>query len=95
MMIYSTFFRPIFWMVMALLYVVMFTGAGYWARDLGWHMAWWKWLLAALWYGLVSFALASGFTLIGERERNAGWRQMGFFLALAVVVGVVVWFVVM
>jgi hypothetical protein len=81
-------------MVMALLYVVMFAGAAYWAHDAGLAMTWWKWVLGALWYALVSFALAGGCTLIGERERGAGWRHMGFFLAIAVVTGAVLWWAV-
>ena len=95
MMIYSTFFRPVFWIVMGLLYALMFSGAAYWARDLGLGMTWWKWVLVALWYGLLSFALAGGFTLIGERVRKAGWRSLGFFVAVAIVFGLVLWFVVL
>jgi len=95
MLIYSTFFRPIFWMVMGLLYAVTFAGARYWSQDLGLHMTWWKWILVGLWYALLSFAFAGGFTLIGERERKAGWRHLGFFLAIAVILGVVLWSVVL
>jgi hypothetical protein len=94
MLIYSTFFRPLFWIAMGLIYAVMMAGARYWAQDLGLHMTWWKWLFAFLWYVLVSFAFAGGFTLIGEREPKAGWRHLGFFLGIAVVLGVVLWYVV-
>jgi hypothetical protein len=95
MVIYSTFFRPIFWTVMGLIYAVLMAGARYWAQDLGLHMTWWKWVLAALWYVLLSFAFAGGFTLMGERERGAGWRHLGFFLTITVVFGLALWFLVL
>lgn len=95
MFIYSSFFKPVFWVVMGLIYAVMIAGAGYWAHDLGLSMTWWKWVLVALWYLLLSFAFAGGFTLMGEREGRAGQRHLGFFLAITVVCGAVLWFVVL
>lgn len=95
MLIYSTFFRPLFWTVMGLVYAVLIVGARYWAQDVGLQMTWWKWLLVALWYVLLSFAFAGGFTLMGEREPKAGGRHLAFFLAIAVVLAALLWIVVL
>jgi hypothetical protein len=46
-----------------------------------------------MWYGLLSFGVASGFTLIGEKEPRAGYYFLGFSLAGTVVLGVGLWMV--
>ena len=89
---YSTIFRPLFWVVMGLLYAVTIAGARVWAQDLGLAMTWWKWLLTAIWYVLLSFSFAGSFTLLGEREPQAWRRFLGFYLAIAIIFGVIVWF---
>jgi hypothetical protein len=87
----STFFKPIFWIAMGLLYALIMAGAPIWAQDLGLHMTWWKWCLTAIWYVLLSFSFAGGFTLLGEREQGAWYRFMGFHLIITLVLGAVMW----
>jgi hypothetical protein len=87
----STFFKPIFWTVMGLLFALMIAGAPIWAQDLGLHMTWWKWCLAALCYALLSFSFAGGFTLLGEKEPGAWYKFMGFHLIVTIVFGAVVY----
>ncbi len=85
---YSIVFRPLFWMTMGLTYAVIIAGANIWARDLGLEMNWWKWLMAAVWYGILSLITAAGFTLIGEKEPKAGPRFLAFGVTLCVVSGI-------
>ena len=61
------------------------------ARDLGLPMNWWKWLLAALWYGLLSIGIAGGFTLMGEKEPGAGYYFLGASLIVMVILGAGLW----
>ncbi len=63
-----------------------------WAADLGVQMTWWKWVLAALWYALLSFSLAGGFTLLGEKEPAAWYKFMGFHLILTIILGIILWY---
>jgi hypothetical protein len=72
MILYSTFAKPLFWIVMGLLYALMIAGAPVWAEDIGIPTNWWKWLPAAIWYCLLSMGIAAGFTLMGEKEPRAG-----------------------
>jgi hypothetical protein len=92
---YSTITRPLYWIAMGLIYALIIAGARYWAQDLGLKMTWWKWMLTAMWYVLLSFSFASGFTLLGEREPRAGWYSLGFFLSISAVVGVLLWTLVL
>ena len=92
MIAYSTIFRPMFWVVMGLIYALMIAGAPIWAKDLGFQMIWWKWVLAALWYALLSFSFAGGFTLLGEKEPAAWYKFMGFHLIITIILGIVLWF---
>jgi len=62
-------------------------GAIFWAKHLGFHMTWWKWLLSAFWYGLLLFLLFAGFTFIGEGEPQAGWKTIGISVFVMVVLG--------
>jgi len=45
MFAYSPFFKPIFWLIMGLIYTMTALGAPIWAEDLGLQMSWWKWIL--------------------------------------------------
>ncbi len=90
---YSTLFRPLFWIGMGMTYALIIAGARVWAQDLGLNMTWWKWMLSATWYGLVSLSVASSFTLIGEKEPKAGTCFLGVSLAVTVVLGVGLWLV--
>ena len=91
MIIYSPFFKPIFWGVMGLIYTLTALGAPLWAEDLGLQMSWWKWILATLWYVLFSFSLAGAFTLLGERESGAWYKFLGFHLIITIIFGAIVW----
>ena len=91
MIIYSPFFKPVFWTVMGLIYAMIIAGAPIWAEDLGIRMNWFKWILCALWYALLSFSLAGTFTLLGEREPGAWYKFLGFHLGLTVLFGAVIW----
>ncbi len=89
MLQYSTFFKPIFWTIMGLLYALIIAAAPVWARDMGLQMSWWKWILAAVWYALLSFTFAGSFTLMGEREPGAWYRFLGFNLIITIIVGII------
>jgi len=73
--------------VTGLLSGAVIIAAIFWAKDLGLHMTWWKWLLSAIWYGLLMFLLFAGFTFIGEGEPAAGWRTLGTSVFVMVVMG--------
>jgi len=92
MITYSPFFKPIFWIIMGLLYALTMAGAPIWAQDLGLHMNWWKWMLAGLWYILLSFSLAGGFTLLGEKEPGAWYKFMGFHLIITIILGGILYY---
>ena len=92
MIIYSPFFKPVFWIIMGLLYALIIAGAPLWAQDFGLQMTWWKWILSGLWYVLLSFAFAGGFTLLGEKEPAAWYKFMGFHLVITIILGIVLWF---
>ena len=42
MIIYSPFFKPVFWTLMGLIYALIIAGAPIWAEDLGLRMNWLK-----------------------------------------------------
>ncbi len=91
MLLYSTIARPLFWIVMGLIYALMIAGAPAWAEDLGLQMTWWKWLLTAIWYGLLSLGIAASFTLMGEKEPRAGQYALGLTLVIMIILGVGLW----
>ena len=91
MITYSPFFKPVFWIVMGLIYAVTIAGAPVWAEDLGLQMTWWKWILASLCYILLSFTFAGSFTLLGEKEPGAWYKFLGFHLILTIIFGAIVW----
>ena len=92
MVLYSTILRPLFWIAMGLIYALAIAGARVWAQDLGLQMTWWKWLLAALWYLMLSVGLAGGFTLMGEKEPRAGYYFLGLVLIGMIILGIGLWF---
>lgn len=77
----------IFAFLTGLLSGAVIIGAIFWVRDLGLPMTWWKWLLFAIWYGLLLFLLFAGFTFIGEGEPAAGWKTIGISVFVMVVLG--------
>jgi hypothetical protein len=93
MLLYTTIARPIFWTVMGLIYALMIAAGPVWAEDLGLQMTWWKWLLAAIWYGVLSIGIAGGFTLMGEKEPRAGQYTLGLTLVVMVILGLGLWYV--
>lgn len=88
---YSTILRPIFWIVMGLIYAMIVAGAKAWAEDLSMPMNWWKWLLTVIWYCLLSFSFAGGFTLLGEKEPRAGYYFLGSSLIITIILGIGLW----
>ena len=91
MLIYSTIARPLFWIVMGLIYALMIAGAQMWAEDIGLQMNWWKWLLAAMWYCFLSIGIAAGFTLMGEKEPRAGYYIAGLTVVIMISLGIGLW----
>ncbi|MGD8982674.1 MAG: hypothetical protein PVH99_14130 [Desulfobacteraceae bacterium] len=91
MLLYSTIARPLFWIVMGLIYALMIAAAPLWAKDLGLQMNWWKWLLTAVWYGLLSISIAASFTLMGEKEPRAGQYSLGLTLVIMIILGAGLW----
>ena len=78
----------LFWMIMGALSVLIGIGAVIWAKDLGFKMNWFKWVLVVLWYLLLLLTVASPFTLIGENEAVAGYRIIPFLLVPTIILGV-------
>lgn len=89
---YSTIFRMLFWLVMGMLLTLTFAGAHFWTQDLGLRLNWLKWSLAALCYCLLCVGVAAGFTLMGEKERRAGFCMLGASLIVMIVLGAALWF---
>ena len=77
----------IFAFIVGLLTGAVVVGAITWAKDLGLHMPWWKWLLAAIWYVLFLFLFFAAFTFMGEGEPIAGWRTLGISAVILVILG--------
>jgi hypothetical protein len=94
MITYSPFFKPVFWIIMGLLYALIIAGAPLWAWDLGLNMTWWKWILSALWYGFLSFTFAGGFTLLGEKEQGTCYKFIRFHMIIVIVTGTVLGFLI-
>ena len=79
---------------MGLLYALIIAGVPLWAHDLGLNMTWWKWILSALWYGLLSFTFAGGFTLMGEKEPGACYKFIKFNMIIVIVSGAALGYVI-
>lgn len=82
------FSGALFWFVMGILFVLVAIGARVWAEDLKLKMTWWKWLLVALWYGLLNFTIAVPFTFWGENEGRAGRTSLLFMGVITIILGV-------
>jgi len=87
----SNILNPIFWIVMGLIYALVISGAKLWAEDLGLKMNWWKWLLSAMWYAMLSITVAGGATLLAENETQAAYYMWGFFGLITLVLGIGLW----
>jgi hypothetical protein len=92
MITYSTFYKPIYWVVMGLIFTITAMGAPIWAQDLGLQMTWWKWTLVVIWYGLLLFSLACAFTLLGEKEPGAWYKFLFFHITVVVILAVGLWY---
>ena len=77
----------IFAFIIGLLSGAVLIGVVTWAKDLGLHMTWWKWLLSASWYLLLLVLLFAAFTFIGEGEPAAGWKTVGISIVVMVILG--------
>jgi hypothetical protein len=51
--------------------------------------------LAFLWYVLLIYSVAGGFTLLGEKEPGAWYRFIGFHLGLTAMLGIVLGFLLL
>jgi len=77
----------IFAFIIGFLSGAVIIAAIFWAKDLGLHMNWWKWLLSAFWYFMLLLLLFAAFTFIGEGEPAAGWRATGISVFVMMVLG--------
>jgi len=81
----------IFAFFVGLLTGAVIAGAISLAKTFGLMMNWWKWLLFALWYGVLLFLVFAAFTFMGEGETRAGWKVLGFSSVILVILGVGLW----
>ncbi len=88
---HSTMLEPMFWIIMGVLYTAFVIGVRYWFQDLNLKMTWWKWLLSAFWFFILNISIAGAFTLMGEGEKIAGLRFLGFFGIISIILGVGLW----
>lgn len=87
----STILGPLFWIAMGLIYALAFAGARIWFDELGLKLNWWKWVLATLWYIILSISVAGSFTLFGENEVQAGFYFLGVFVTISIILGIGLW----
>lgn len=82
---------PLFWFLNGIVFVVIVFGFNAFAKDKGWIMNWWKWLLTGLWYLILSIGLYAWGTLIGENFPAAGFKTFLLALFICVIYGVALW----
>jgi hypothetical protein len=80
-----------FWLLMGVILVLVAAAFKSFADDQGWHLTWWKGLLALLWYGLFTLSFYSYGTLAGEDEASAGFKLMLLILFICLILGVGLW----
>lgn len=80
-----------FWLLMGVILVLVAAAFKAFAEDQGWHLTWWKGVLALLWYGLFCLAFYSYGTLAGENESSAGLKLMLLILFICLILGVGLW----
>ena len=80
-----------FWLLFGVILVVIGAGAKAFAEDLGWHLTWWKGVLAVIWYGLFIINFYVYGTLEGEYEASAGLKMMLVGLLVTLILGVGLW----
>ena len=81
----------LFWLLMGIIFVLVTVGFKAFAEDRGWAIAWWKGLLAILWYALLGTSFYAWGTLIGENEGDAGLKIFLLGLFVCAVLGVGLW----
>jgi hypothetical protein len=81
----------IFWFIMGMLFILVAAGFRAYARDRGWILSWWKWVLAAMWYGIFMLSFYAWGTLTGENEGNAGLKIFILGMFICFVSGVGLW----
>ncbi len=80
-----------FWFAMGMLAILVGVGFNIFAQDRGWKMNWWKWLLAIVWYSILSISLYASGTLIGENEQQAALWMGALGLFVSLILGVGLW----
>ncbi|MFP3853118.1 MAG: hypothetical protein ACLFWD_02365 [Anaerolineales bacterium] len=80
-----------FWFLMGIIAVLVMAGLNAFAKDQGWKMNWWKWLLTAIWYGLFIVTFYALGTLLGENEVQAAWGIFATGIVVTLILGVGLW----
>lgn len=89
MLLQSTIFGPLFWMLQGILLFIFVIGLYFYFKDKNIELTILKWLLIIAYWLTVNLTITAGFTLIGEDETRAGIYFMSFFSVILIVVGVV------
>lgn len=82
---------PLFWMLMGVIAVLVMAGLNAFAKEQGWALTWWKWLLTVIWYGLFLVTFFALGTLLGESETQAAWSIFATGIILTLILGVGLW----
>ncbi|MCU4174055.1 hypothetical protein [Carboxylicivirga sp. N1Y90] len=89
MLLQSTIFGPLFWMLQGILLFTFVIGLHYYFKDKNIELTIPKWLLIITYWLTINLTIAAGFTLIGEDESRAGIYFLGFFSVTLIIIGVV------
>ena len=81
----------IFWLLMGMSAVLIGAGLNAFAKDRGWVLTWWKWVLSIVWYVIFTIGFYAWGTLIGEKEGSAGFIFFLVTLFVCAVLGVGLW----
>ena len=85
------FTSSLFWFLMGMLAILVGVGFNAFAKDKGWALNWWKWLLVILWYGIFCISFLTWGTLIGENEASAGFKIWAVGMVVCIIFGVGLW----
>jgi hypothetical protein len=81
----------LFWFLMGILFILVAAGFNSFAKDRGWSVTWWKWILVSIWYAIFTLSFYTWGTLIGENEGSAGWKMFLLGLFISLILGVGLW----
>lgn len=81
----------IFWFLNGILFLVVAAGFNAFAKEKGWEITWWKWVLSAIWYLVFSLSFYTGGTFRGENFPGAGLRALLLGVFISLVLGVGLW----